>query len=162
MATTMQPKTSNPPLLQTIVRWNHIKGGEAHCLARLYRQGDTGSTSPCAKGIAVLSEIRSNDRHRSLILDLVGVANTLVPTFLNLDINPRSVTWLIQYGAFSNYELSQREEWGQVGLVWNGSQYELDWNQWKTLQPMEIEALSQMIDLAPVFDVLNLIGWTQR
>lgn len=154
MRTTMQPKTSAPPLLQTILHWSHIEGGEAHCLTRIYQRFDAQ--------IIVLSEIRSNDRHRALMLDLVGAANALIPSLSDLKLDPKSITWLIHHGAFSDYEPLQHEEWGQASFLWNGSQYELDWNQWKSLQPSEIEALHQSIEIAPVFGVLNTIGWMQR
>jgi len=162
MHPTMQPQTSTLPLLQIILHWFHLKGGEAHCLARLYRQPDAASTLACAKGIVVLSEIRSNDRNQSLMLDLAGAANALIPYFSAWKIDPKSVTWLIHYGTFSDYEPLQQEEWRQTGFFWNGSQYELDWNTWKSLQLIEIEALHQKIELAPVFEVLNKIGWAQR
>ncbi len=166
MQPTMQPKTPTSPLLQTILHWFHSKGGETHCLARLYRQGNTvndgASTPACAKGIVVLSEIRSNDRHRALMLDLTGAANALIPTFSKWGIDCRSITWLIHHGLFSDYESLQHEEWGQSGFLWSGSQYELDWNKWKSLQPNEVDELHQAIELAPVLDVLNMIGWEQR
>lgn len=147
-------KQSVPPQMQTILRWDHINGGEAHCLARLYRQSDSE--------IVVLSEIRSNDRHRALMLDLTDAANALIPTLSNLRINPQFITWLIQHGAFSDYEPLQREEWGQADFCWNGSQYEIDWKKWRTLQPSEIDELHHMIELAPVFEVLNTINWVER
>jgi len=150
----MQLITPAPPLLQTILRWNHNKGGKAHCLARLYRQDD--------RGIVVLSEIRSNDRHQALMLDPAGAANALIPSLSDLKINPQFITWFIQLGAFSDYEPLQQEEWGQPHFSWNGSQYDLDWTQWKTLQTNEIAELHHSIELAPVFEVLNAIDWNNR
>ena len=158
----MPTMISAPPLIQTVLHWFHAEGGEAHCLAQIYQPSDTASTSPCAKGIVVLSEIRSNDRHRALMLDLTGAANALTPSISHWKIDPKSVTWLIHHGVFSDYESLQQEEWGQAGFVWNGSQYALDWAQWKSLQPIEVTALRQSIELAPVFEVLNTLGWTQR
>lgn len=80
----MQTMISAPPLTQTILHWFHVEGvegSEAHCLARLYRQGDHAITIACAKGIVVLSKIRSNGRHQALMLVLAGAANALIPIF---------------------------------------------------------------------------------
>lgn len=65
-------------------------------------------------------------------------------------------------GSFSDYEPLVREEWAQAGLNWNGQRYEVDWAQWKRLAPTQVEDLHHSIELVPVFEVLNAIGWTKR
>lgn len=142
------------PQLQTVLHWTHVEGGQAHCLVRICRHSE-GTT-------VILSEIRSNDRARALMLDLEGAANALAPRLISMEPDPAAVKWLIHYGSFSDYEPLQRESWAQAAFTWSGNCYVIDWANWKTLQAEQINALKQTIDLASVLDVLKVIGWTHR
>ena len=153
----MQTMTSVSPALQTVVHWPHAKGGEDHCLARIYQCPDAN--------IAVLSEIRSNSLNKGLIRDLAGATEALLPSLAQLQIDPGCVTWFIHHGPFSDYDTMwtlQREDWSQASFAWDGQHYQIDWANWENLSPTQVEALHQSIMIEPVLDVLNAIGWAQR
>lgn len=146
---------STSPTLQTILHWNHVRGRKAHCLARIYRSDE--------KGIVVLCKIRGSDRVAALMLDLAGAVNALVPTLISLGIDPSSVRWLIHYGPFSDYEPLEQESWAEIAPAQQDDGcYSVDLASWKALEAEQVEALHQAIELTPVLDVLNVIGWTQR
>lgn len=108
--------TQSAPLSQMIVHWQHVDGGEAHCLARIYQCS--------SNAVVILSEIRSNDRAVALMLDLAGAANALIETLSNLKINPETAVWMIQHGAFSDYEALDLEEWAEAGIFWTGQRFD--------------------------------------
>lgn len=142
------------PALQTIVHWSHLKGGEAHCLVRVYRLPDEQS-------LILLSAIRSNSVHQGLTLDLSGAANALQPSLEELGILPTAVIWIAHYGQFSHYDAIGQESFFPVNLRWNGAVWEGSLAEMDRLSAATAHQLEQIL-LTPVFDVLNTIGWTQR
>lgn len=144
--------TLTSTLHQTILHWLHQRGGEAHCLARLYKLSSQ-------QVIVVLSSIRTNPLHQGLTLDMSGAANALQPTIEKLGLPPASVTWIAHHGQFSNYDALDQETFSLVTLKWDDGAWVGELTDWSLLPPATANQLKQTVELVPVLDVLEALDW---
>lgn len=106
--------------LTTYVRWTHDLG-PAHCLARYHETSDGA--------VCVLSELRSNDRYRSMMHNLPGVAAAVLGLMAEHRhaADPARIGWIAHFGDFSSYDPSgYAETFTDVRLHWEGGKYHDD------------------------------------
>lgn len=134
---------------QAIVRWNHASGrGTAFCLARLILR--SGPTRP----VMVLTELAGNPDAVGLVSDVAGAVPAALDT-LGAGVNPSSVVWLVQHGAFSSYDAAGAPEtFTEVTVTFDGTRFHSDLPDQRLLSPAETEALRRDLVLAPVETVL--------
>jgi hypothetical protein len=143
--------------IATIVRWQHQRGGEAHCLVRLYVY------SSSQKALAIVSELRSNPYGSEIGSDFHGLANTVIRLLgKQIEVSPENIIWIEHYGKFSYYDATEQEAFSRVDLKWNGQFFTSQSSDWHLLQQDRLQALLGEIDLISVPTVLSQLGWQQK
>ncbi len=138
-----------------VVRWQHRRGGEAHCLVRLHLPW------LLERLVAVVSEIRTNPEGRGIISDFPGVAAAvlrIVPTYLG--VGPRDVIWVAHHGEFSYPDAQGSPEiFTRIEMRWDGEHYRDDLRWHHRMTPAEVAELLGDLRLAPVPHALAQLGW---
>ncbi|MER7164911.1 hypothetical protein ABT336_02380 [Micromonospora sp. NPDC000207] len=138
--------------LNAMVTWQHRRGGQAHCLVRLYPSD--------GRVVAVASEISSNDDRYGIADDMSGVAAKalhLVQEQFNAD--PHSITWLTHHGAFSYYDAFDPDTFTLIPLSWDGRCFQDNLEAHRLLTEGEVRGLLGGRNLEPVPRVLANLGW---
>ena len=140
--------------IKTVLYWNHARGGEAHCLARLYLWQLTQR-----KAIVVISEIQSNPPGLDITNDFAGVVEALRQVFRE-DIENRleDLVWVVHHGAFSYRETLDQETFTRVDVKWKGQVMKEDVSDWHLIKETEVEALLDGVVLQPVQEALKDLG----
>jgi hypothetical protein len=136
--------------LSGIVSWPHRRGGQAHCLARVFipRAGERRPT-------AVVSEIRSNPDGIGIIDDFPAVADAVLAAVgRTATIAPAAITWLAHHGAFSYADIPGPETFTEVTLTWDGEHYQGDFTGHRLLTRPDHGAITANLALEPVASVL--------
>lgn len=143
-------------VIKTILHWQHRRGGEGHCLARVYVHSDSGQIG------VLLSEIRSNDRVFGIAADFTGVVNALLDCLKEEMNTPlEQITWIAHYGRFSSYDAIGEDRLLEGTFAWDRQKAVTDQTQqWIALK----EALNKLgiSELEPIYPVLREIGWTKH
>jgi hypothetical protein len=140
--------------IKSILHWQHKRGGEAHCLIRIF----ICLTQP--KAIAVISEIESNPPGLEVTDDFAGVAEALIRLFrTDIESKLKDLVWVVHHGWFSFFEVLNQETFTRVDLKWKGQHIECDLSDWHLLQASEIQILLDGIELEPVQEVLKDLDW---
>jgi hypothetical protein len=152
---TTPPHTLRTVHLATILHWQHRRGGDAHCLARLL-------IGPAGRQTAVLSEIRSNRDGRDVGDDFTAAAGALLamPLADLAGVDPATVVWIVHYGGFSYHDSEEAPEtYTRVPLVWDGERYHDNLDGHRQLDGVEVTDLVGGMALTPVPQVLADLGW---
>ena len=135
-----------------IVHWQHQRGGEAHCLARVY-------LSASGPPVAIISEIRSNPEGRGIASDLPAVAEVLL-TKAPFAIEPAEVIWITHFGLFSYYDsYNPRDTFVSAPMSWDGHRYHDDLRNHRRMTETEVIAALGGAHPEPVPEVLARLGW---
>jgi hypothetical protein len=159
--------TDPTTIIKTIVHWQHQRGGEGHCLARVYFQSDTNLKINTL--FVLLSEIRSNPRFTGMGADFGDVANALITCLhenklLVLDIAMTDIYWIAHYGRFSSYDAVGDDTFFHLALAWDGQRFQ----DLQKEQPLSIQAVQatlsslNILELESVYQALEAIGWTRH
>lgn len=141
--------------VDAVVSWAHRRGGQGHCLVRLYPFD--------GRVVAVVSEIRSNDDRFGIADDMDGVAGEALDLAReHLDAEPQDITWIAHHGAFSYYDAFDPDTFTLVPLVWDGRRYQDNLQAHRLLTDQEVRDLFDGRTLEPVPTVLTNLGWPQR
>ena len=141
--------------VNAVVGWPHRRGGQGHCLVRLYPLDD--------QVVAVVSEISSNDDRLGIADDMAGVAGKALDLAQErLDAEPQNITWVAHHGAFSYYDAFDPDTFTLVPLVWDGRRYQDNLQAHRLLTEQEVHGLLDGRTLEPVPTVLANLGWPQR
>ncbi|MFD4208260.1 hypothetical protein ACFWRG_19970 [Micromonospora tulbaghiae] len=138
-----------------VVSWHHRRGGQGHCLVRLYPfEG---------RVVAVVSEISSNDGRLGIADDMAGVASKVLGLAQeHIDAEPQNITWVAHHGAFSYYDAFDPDTFTLVPLIWDGRRYQDNLQAHRLLTEQEVHGLLDGRTLEPVPTVLTDLGWPQR
>ena len=113
---------TSPAAVSTILHWQHRRGDEAHCLARLV-------WSPDRRPVAVLAELASNPEGRSLADDAAAAADAFVAYLKRVDVSvaPDAIVWLLQHGEYSYPDaVGEPESFTRLALTWSDNRYMQD------------------------------------
>ncbi|MBX7266803.1 hypothetical protein KIF24_12695 [Micromonospora sp. Llam7] len=139
--------------VSAVVHWTHRRGGDAHCLVRLYPRRD--------RVVAVASEIRSNEDSSGIADDMAGVAaKALDLAREHLDAEPHDVTWLAHHGPFSYYDAFDPDTFTLVPLDWDGRRYHDNLENHRLLTGQQVYDLLDSRTLEPVPTALASLGWS--
>jgi hypothetical protein len=133
-----------------LVRWQHRNGAPAYCLGRLVIR--PGLERP----VVVLSELAGNPDAVGLITDFPGAVPAALAA-LDPTLDSQSVLWLAHHGAFSSYDAAGAPETFTAVRVRFDGNYRSDLIDQRLLPPEETDPLRQLLDLAPVPQVLSSI-----
>lgn len=143
--------------IAAILHWWHQRGGEAHCLVRIYVY------PALSKALAIISELRSNPYGRGITSDFNGIANALIQLLgLEREVSPENIIWIEHYGKFSYSDALDEEAFSQVDLKWNGQSFKSQASDWHLLNPSEVTTILGDLELEPVPQVLEKLGWKQK
>jgi len=141
--------------VDAVVGWPHRRGGQGHCLVRLYPFD--------GRIVAVVSEISSNDDRLGIADDMGGVAGEALDLArAHLDAEPQGITWIAHHGAFSYYDAFDPDTFTLVPLVWDGRRYQDNLQAHRLLTEQEVRDLLDGRTLEPVPTVLTNLGRPQR
>ena len=150
-------KQNGIKVIKTIVRWQHKRGGESHCLARAYVRPALGNA------LAIISEIRSNELREGIVLDFDGMANALMQCLSwEIAVSPNDIIWVAHHGEFSSYNAVGQDQFSWVRLKWTARHFQGELRDWKLLDKKEIAEFLGILELESVFEVLGELGWTTK
>lgn len=154
--------TPTATVIKTIAHWPHQRGGEGHCLARIYFDLSSGVA------IALLSELRSNSRATAMGVDFGDVASALIPCLkkvgLTIEESAANIQWIAHYGQFSFWDTTGDDTFIQVFLAWEGQQF-IDLGEERRLNQQEVLALLNpfgVVELESVYRALADLDWTKH
>ncbi|WP_158879651.1 hypothetical protein [Amycolatopsis anabasis] len=139
---------------RAVVGWEH-RFGPAHCLARLHLPGSGGAP------IAVVSEIRTNERAQGIGSEFPAVADAVLAALPpEVEVAPGDLVWLAHFGEFSSFEaLDAPERFLRIDLDWDGEHYRGDVSGHHILKRADAAELLHGVELDPVPRVLEELGW---
>lgn len=141
--------------VKSILYWNHKRGGQAHCLVRLF------VWLALPKVVVVVSELASNPIGLEITNDFTGIVEALSQQF-QVDIGSKlnNVVWIVHHGRFSFIEALNQEVFMKVNLKWEEQSAECDLSDWHILDSSQIQTLLDGIQLEPVQEALKDLDWT--
>ncbi|MFG2405344.1 hypothetical protein ACGFR8_13600 [Streptomyces brevispora] len=135
----------------TVLEWEHVQGGRAHCLARLLLH--PAPTPP----VAVLSELADNPDRFGLTGDMGGAATAFLAQmrpYATLD--PRSPVWIAHHGPFSSFDDDGGgETFTRVGIAHHRGALHDDLSGHHLLTAAQVLAEIAPLHLHPVPEVLT-------
>jgi len=138
--------------VDAVVGWPHRRGGQGHCLVRLYPFD--------GRVVAVVSEISSNDDRLGIADDMGSVAGEAFDLAReHLDAEPQDITWIAHHGTFSYHDAFDPDTFTLAPLVWDGERYQDNLQAHRLLTDQETHDLLGGCTLEPVPTVLINLGW---
>ncbi len=135
----------------TMVHWQHRRGGESHCLARIV-------LPPAGPPAVVVTEVRSNTYLRGITSDFPVVAGAVLAAARpSVQLPPAEVVWIAHHGPFSYHEDVGPETFFLVPLIWDGEHYQPDGPE-RLLDPAELVQALGGADLEPVPAAVTRLG----
>jgi hypothetical protein len=121
----------------------------------------SGAAGSGAVAVAVVSEIRGNERGRGIGSDFPAVADALLAALpQDLGVDPATIVWVAHYGEFSSWEaVDAPDAFLRIILDWNGEHYQGDLSGHHHIDDAEKAALLSSISLSPVPEVLSALNW---